>query len=321
MQLMAKFFEFMSVPPEQVTIMGDGADEIKGFEDFVVGFMENHKNDYVFIIVDENLDVVDESSMHESISGSVCVENIRKRLPYELERRVLAVVRSANDSSSDISIYSTRAHGFLPKAPIRREKVNEILAPLWLKRFPLSEFGDSVCFGATDEKMLIASEELACTPDDIAQKLIDIESLFEKNIHFTNWRLIHDHLHMLKGDLLTLNSDISMISILGMINLMFLCHSQDPDVITEKWHSLRDRIYGAIDDMQHKSQVGEKSVEKSTLSSRLGLRSALRRPSVSSSFVSTASTDSPKGKYHNKGLSSSFVSTASVSDDSTPSDT
>jgi len=36
---------------------------------------------------------------------------------------MIALVRSANDSSSDIAIYNKRAHGFLPKAPIKREKV------------------------------------------------------------------------------------------------------------------------------------------------------------------------------------------------------
>ena len=40
--------------------MGDGSHEIKGFQDFIVGFIDNHKNDNVCIIVDDNLDVVDE---------------------------------------------------------------------------------------------------------------------------------------------------------------------------------------------------------------------------------------------------------------------
>ena len=47
----------MDIPSDHCTVLGDGADEIKGFEDFVVNFMESHKNDYVFMVVDENLDV------------------------------------------------------------------------------------------------------------------------------------------------------------------------------------------------------------------------------------------------------------------------
>jgi len=48
---------------------------------------------------------------------------------------MLALVRSANDSASDVAIYNSRAHGFICKAPIQREKIMEIIAPIWAKRF------------------------------------------------------------------------------------------------------------------------------------------------------------------------------------------
>ena len=65
------------------------------------------------MIVDENLDTTDETS-NESIfvSGSECVDKIRKRLAPELENRILALVRSANDSTTDISLYKKRAVRF-----------------------------------------------------------------------------------------------------------------------------------------------------------------------------------------------------------------
>ena len=251
-KLLGKFFDFMGLGPEQYTIMGDGADEINGFEDFVVNFMNNHKSDYIFMVVDENLDVVDEKSGADtSISGSVCVENIRRRLPYELERRLFALVRSANDSTSDIAIYNDRAHGFLPKAPIRREKVMEILAPLWLKRYPPAQFGDSVAYDTSDESESTTSEELACSAQDIAHKLVEMEARFNTDIQSANWRWMHDQLHELKGDILTMASDASMISVLGMINL--LLGYKDSILITEKWPKLRDRIYSVINDERSSS--------------------------------------------------------------------
>ena len=131
-----------------------------------------------------------------------------------------------------------RAHGFLPKAPIRREKLNEVIAPLWLKRFPLSDFGDSAVFNVSDDTASFVSGELACTPDDIAQKLIDIDSLFKKNAHVTDIRIIYDQLHELKGDLLTLTRNASMISIFGMINLILL-GQQSPEAILDKWQVLK----------------------------------------------------------------------------------
>jgi hypothetical protein len=57
------------------------------------------------MIVDENLETSDESG-NIVISGSQCIDNIRTRLPLEFERRMLAIVRSANDSTSDIALYN-----------------------------------------------------------------------------------------------------------------------------------------------------------------------------------------------------------------------
>ena len=51
-----------------------------------VNFCENHSDDFVFLIVDENLDVFNEDSEPMTISGSMCVESIRKRLPIRLEK-------------------------------------------------------------------------------------------------------------------------------------------------------------------------------------------------------------------------------------------
>lgn len=265
------------------------------------------------MVVDENLDANCEGES-VSVSGSQCVDNIRQRLPAELERRMLILVRSANDSTTDVAIFNKRAHGFLPKAPIRREKVNETLAPLWMKRFPPSEFGDSAAgFDISDETVSIASDDVACTPYDIAQKLIDIESLFKKEAHFTDVRIIHDQLHELKGDLLTLNSGASMISILGMINLMLLGHKQTPEVIVDKWRALRDRIYAVINALQGSTHVTEG--QSATTVPKIKMFEVLRSKSkdvptsesLASSFTRMASSS------NNSSLARSFTRRASLS--------
>merc|ERR1712086_444537 len=88
-----------------------------------------------------------------------------------------------------MGLYNKRAHGFLPKGPIRRDKVNEAIAPFWMKRFPSSELADSsrdsAVFDTTDDI------ELGCISNDIAQKLSDIDSLFAKNAHLTDMRCLH----------------------------------------------------------------------------------------------------------------------------------
>ena len=71
-----------------------------------------------------------------TILGSQLVSEIRKRLLPDQERRILALIRSANDSANDIAIYNLRMHGYLPKSPLNGlVSVKEQLAPLWLSRY------------------------------------------------------------------------------------------------------------------------------------------------------------------------------------------
>jgi hypothetical protein len=43
--------------------------------------------------------------------------------------------RSANDSAEEMVLCTSRKHGFLPKAPVQRDRVRKILAPFWADRF------------------------------------------------------------------------------------------------------------------------------------------------------------------------------------------
>lgn len=198
----------------------------------------------------------------------------------------------------------------LSYAAIRREKVNEIIAPIWMRRFPSAEFSDSTGFDTSDTASIatsIASDEIACTSYDIAQKLIDIESLIKKDAHITDIRIIHDQLHELKGDLLTthLSSNASMIPILGMINLMLLGHNQSPEDILEKWNSLRERIHAVISS-QGSSQG---SVGQSSSLGIFGRKRFKQRESPLNNSVTKSSLTSSFAKKD--PLSNSLISTCS----------
>lgn len=225
------------------------------------------------------------------------MENIRARLPSHLERRLFALIRSANDSTTDISMFNARAHGFLPKAPIRKEKVAQTLAGPWLKRFPLSQFPDSVDFDNQSESTSSSAEEFVCSSEDLAQKLDQIDALFVQS-HAENWNMIIDQLHQLKGDLLTTDSGASIISILGMINLMLLSQPQDSDSIVGKWRSLKHKV--------HVTLVDPHSIEKASPAVSRWRRLSRSSKSLSSSLVTAASSAT-----ESKGLSSSFTSSIS----------
>lgn len=57
-------------------------------------------------------------------------------MPREHLSRCLVLMRSANDSAVDISLYTQRTHGYFPKAIMQKDRTREILAPMWLQRFP-----------------------------------------------------------------------------------------------------------------------------------------------------------------------------------------
>ena len=88
--------------------------------------------------MDENLDFKDNNCVSGediALSGSIILQGILKSLNPRHESRILALVRSANDSTADVALYTERTHGFLPKAPMLKERVREIIAPLWAERF------------------------------------------------------------------------------------------------------------------------------------------------------------------------------------------
>lgn len=247
-----------------------------GFVDNVVNFMEENIGDHILLIADENLDIVDEAAKHTTVSGSHLVEMIRARILPEQERFLFSLIRSANDSASDIAIYNSRAHGFLPKgkekaycftssrqwlnlcqlsihiflsAPIKKGSVLETLAPLWFARYPLSTARvDDESEGTNRlrsdsfsslESSLSLQEAIASTPVDILLVVNEIDKLFAKPAHDTA-DLVREKLHALKGDLLTMKVGSKVLAVVGAINSFRNSYADDEQ--GEKWQMLRDQI-------------------------------------------------------------------------------
>ncbi|KAL7541450.1 hypothetical protein ACHAXR_013266 [Thalassiosira sp. AJA248-18] len=252
MKLLGKFFEFAGIPKERIKVFGKDADEINGFVDYVTNFMDEHMSDHVLLIADENLDVMDEASKHITISGSQLVENIRLRLLPEQEKLLVALIRSANDSSSDVAIYKSRAHGFIPKAPIKKGNVLEALAPLWIARYPepttpdddsqsiRSQRSRADSSGSSLESFSSLNDFIVTTPIEIIQTVKEIDALFSKGSIVEHWDIIWEKLHVLKGDLLTLQVGSKVFSAVGMINSFRELHSNDE--VMERWNLLREHI-------------------------------------------------------------------------------
>ena len=222
-KLMDRFLKVAGVEENRRVIVGKDSNEIYGFCNMVVDLIRKHKRDKFLVIADENLEVLQGASVSGMVSGSLCVKQILETLEPTEERRLLALVRSANDSSKDIEKYMSRAHGYLVKAPIDKKGVLGAIKPWWVKRFPtpgptLRSHGkteQTPSHGKTEQTPSsdsIASEDISEIYDphhDITSTLDVIDALCkatDKRSLKKRWRSIQDRLQTLKGDLKTVIS-------------------------------------------------------------------------------------------------------------------
>ena len=244
-KLLGRLLMFAGIPNDRIHIIGETAEEITGFCDWAVDFIEEHPDDYILMVVDENLDVQDEQidTNQTTISGSASVAEIRKRLLQDQERKLLALIRSANDSANDVAIYNARAHGYLAKAPVKKDQVLEILAPLWLARFPKLLTNHDIAGRRASDKTNIQMDEVLVSIDDLMGVMdeIDALSVLETDHLMEKWGIIWEKLHALKGDLLIMpNKSASVEKAISSINS--LRGPSPPEGFQTIWQRIRKNI-------------------------------------------------------------------------------
>eukprot|EP00978_Attheya_sp_CCMP212_P038104 scaffold185564_cov50-Attheya_sp.AAC.1 len=242
-KLMRRFLQHCGIDKSRSIILGKDAAEIEAFGDFVVQLVAQHPADYIFIVADENLDVVEGSTRHVTISGSLCIEQIRKRLSPEQENRVLAVVRSANDSSNDVALYNSRSHGFLPKAPISRDRVLQCVAPLWQQRFKtIITSSEGLLDTGAHSNMSNFHEEFVA---ELINTIQSIDALYENEALLPEqWVNIWEKLHALKGDMLSFMDVSNVTRIVNSISS--LRGPEVPHDFSSKWATLKSDIKSVI---------------------------------------------------------------------------
>lgn len=237
-KLLTRVFTILSIPLNKQIVKGSNSEEITNFINDVTTLINSDPTAYYLLIIDENLDVQDAKGNHKTISGSELVLKLRNELDPELEARLLALVRSANDSFTDVAIYMTRSHGFFPKAPVSRDKVFEILGPLWRQRFPAPTPVANIPAHShkreeSDGDTIIASIE------DLKQTLHSIEAICScyKDRLSEVWLVIWQKLHVLKGDLLCLNGS-NLISHAAQ-SIELLRSPTIPHDFLSKWRAIK----------------------------------------------------------------------------------
>jgi hypothetical protein len=238
-KLLAKIFNLLDIQRDKQLVMGANAKEISQFNEVVIKLIQSNPDEYFLLIADENLDVTEDLVHHQTVSGSALIHRLRNDLGPELERRLLAVVRSANDSSTDTALYLSRSHGFFPKAPIKKDKVFEILAPLWIRRFP--------DYAVQHEKTPTLStsnptETFVSSAVDLMNTLNAIDTLCKQediSLHL-RWQTINENLHVLKGDILCWQPSYLVSYALQAIDA--LRSPTPPRDLSSKWFSIKTLV-------------------------------------------------------------------------------
>ena len=225
------------VPSADRLMLGKDSSEILGSPERLKNMIQNNRKDLFLLIVDENLDIVRTGGVDvETVSGSGLVEKLRTQLEPQDEKRVLALVRSANDSAKDIELYLERAHGYLLKEPIKKGMFLEAVKPWWIKRFP-----DEARIFTEHEKH--EEEVVGPLPDDIRSSLDQIQSLssnHDAGVLSRRWSVIRERLQVLKGDLKTMSSDAKVLE--AVQDLATLQAPEVPNNYLDDWEILRQKI-------------------------------------------------------------------------------
>jgi signal transduction histidine kinase len=258
-KLMDRFLALLGINKVKRRILGKDAEEIVGFGPFLEQMVRENPEAQFLVIVDENLDIVD-GVRHQTVSGSQLISQVRDNLSSSEESRMLALVRSANDSAEDVALYKSRAHGFIYKAPLKNDGVLQMIEPLWKERFPLHQVKET---GAEVSQNSVNDEELAIAPtaEDLMKTIeaIDALCLVMRSMEAIDalcmggakeasldgmWPTVREELHKLKGDLKTLSSSPRMETILEAFDDMKTKNS--PEELSERWRLVRSLILSVM---------------------------------------------------------------------------
>ena len=242
-KLMDRFLKMAGIQDNRRRILGESSDEVFSMGDAVASLMAQHPKDKFILIVDENLDLAVDGTVHKTISGSLCVEKLRQKLDPDSECRLLALIRSANDALPDIELYKARAHGYLHKEPIQKGKVLDVIRPWWKDRFSATtqKQCDPASNVETDDVYGPSAEDILESVDMInALVAVTDESVLEKR-----WGIIREKLFVFKGDLKTMESTESMSSVVHRLDRL-VEHPKLPENFLDHWTNIKSHIESSV---------------------------------------------------------------------------
>lgn len=209
-RLMKRILASIGVHPSKLLVMGESPEEADVFGSKVAEILRENPSDYVFALVDENMDYKE-----QRISGSSLMQNVLLGLSEEESSRALVLIRSANDSAEDVALYKSRVHGFFPKTTMTKERSREIAAPLWRERFGQTDEGED---GSNDGMSTVTNDMI--TKAELMGSLMRAQKFIDEEVDVSEWTLIWSYLHSLLGDLRVADDFEDAVRAAELINSM-----------------------------------------------------------------------------------------------------
>lgn len=232
----------LGIPKTHCKVVGQDSNEILNFQSFVENVVRENPDDKILIIADENLDM----KTGEVVSGSLSCQLILESLGLDAGR-VLALVRSANDSKEDLELYAERTHGSIPKKALGgKDSVRELIRPHWARRFPTTtrersdssdSMGSSLSDFSIDLDAIIAGQTF-----DIMKTVEVLDALIgppDESLE-ARWPAVWAELHLLKGDILATYDNDRAKTVVEAISK--LRGKSLPDEFVERWTLIRSLL-------------------------------------------------------------------------------
>lgn len=105
-KLMGRILSHAGIEESRRLLLGKSPAEVYELKTLLLDLLEQHPDDTMLVLVDENLDFGITDDEHIVLSGSLIMQDILKGLTSEQEQRMFVLVRSANDSAEDVALYS-----------------------------------------------------------------------------------------------------------------------------------------------------------------------------------------------------------------------
>ena len=257
-KLMQRIMKYAGVDESKTIVKGQSASDIHELDRLMLNILSHDNTSKLLVLMDENLDYQCDG-VSQRLSGSKFAERALGRLAADQQARMIVLVRSANDSDDDIATYKRRTHGFFPKASMHKERVRELLASAWLKRFPdakgrvpetvtdassvaVSEIDDTSAAGFMKQSRR-SSDSTTTLRTELLAAIHNVDCVVERGLD-KDWLSIWSALHALKGDLSVVDDNNTVVECIKMLS--DLRGGGQPKNFQDTWARIRKQLVEEI---------------------------------------------------------------------------